>query len=336
MKKISVIIPVYNSEAYIGQCVQSLIGQTYQNWEALLIDDGSTDHSLEVCGNLSRTDGRLKVYHQEKKGVSAARNYGLDLARGEYVAFLDSDDAIHPLLFGEMIRQTEEHYVEMVFCNFIRVDDRQFSAVLAGATPQDECPQWQIGDGAQSERWFHIDHAAVLCGVSGMMSRELIGTLRFDETLSYGEDTVFKYFLFRKQVRTAYSPQRWYYYRTKPQGFLQRIGAMLGDEYTKKTIRIRDSEYQRGNIRYALARENELSCQLRQRYESCKKFGSKDQCRKIKALALRECRHPLFQSVGLFHKGLFYLCFKCYPLYVPISWAASVVWSLKERGGKNR
>lgn len=85
--KISVIIPVYNSEAYIEQCVQSLIDQTYQNWESLLIDDGSTDHSLEICQKLSRTDERIKVYHQEHKGVSAARNYGLDLAAGEYIFF---------------------------------------------------------------------------------------------------------------------------------------------------------------------------------------------------------------------------------------------------------
>lgn len=334
MKKISVIIPVYNSEAYIGQCVQSLIGQTYPAWEALLIDDGSTDHSLEVCGGLSRTDSRIKVYHQENKGVSAARNYGLDIAAGEYVYFLDSDDAIHPLLFEEMIRQIEECHVEMAFCNCARLDDRQMDAVLVAASPGDERPRWQIGDGAESERWFHIDYAAVLCGVSGMISRNLIGSLRFDETLSFGEDTVFKYDLFRKQVRTAYSSRQWYYYRVKPNVFLQEL--MLGDIYTEKTIRIRDSEYQRGNMGYALSRETELLCQFRQRYESCKKWGSKDQCRQIKASALRECGHPLFQSVDLFHKGLFYLCFKCYPLYVPVSWAADAVWTLKERGWKNR
>ena len=168
------------------------------------------------------------------------------------------------------------------------------------------------------------------------MSRELIGPLRFDETMSYGEDTIFKYRLFRKQVPTAYSSRQWYYYRTKSGDFSHRIESMLGDAYTEKTIRIRDSEYQKGNITYALARETELTCQLRQRYESCKKLGSTDQCRQIKASALRECGHPLFSSVDLFHKGLFYLCFKCYPLYVPISWAASMVWALKERGGKDR
>lgn len=106
---------------------------------------------------------------------------------------------------------------------------------------------------------------------------------------------------------------------------------MQEDAYSEKTIRIRDSEYQKGNIRYALAREAELSSQLRQRYESCKKWGSEDQCRQIKASAFQECGHPLFRSVDPLHKGLFYLCFKCYPLYVPVSRAAGLMWTLKEQ-----
>lgn len=115
MKKISVIVPVYNSEAYLEQCVRSLIHQTYQDWEALLIDDGSTDRSLEICRRSSGEDGRIKVYHQENKGASAARNNGLDIAGGEYIYFLDSDDVVHPHLFEEMIRQIEEYHVEMAF-----------------------------------------------------------------------------------------------------------------------------------------------------------------------------------------------------------------------------
>lgn len=334
MKKVSVIIPVYNSEAYIEQCVQSLISQTYRNWEALLIDDGSTDRSLELCEGLSRTDSRLKVYHQENKGVSAARNYGLDCAEGEYVAFLDSDDAIHPLLFEEMVRQIDEHHVEMVFCNFAQVDNLQMDEVLARASPQDERPQWRIGDGEEAERWFHIDYAEALHGVSGMVSRNLIGPLRFDETLSFGEDTLFKCCLFRKKVYTAYSPGQWYYYRINRQSLCHHVDFIIGDDNFNRTVRIRDSEYQEGTTRYALIWETILSCQFRNRYEFCKKSGSKDRCRQIKSSALQECGHPLFQSVDLLHKSLFYLCFKCYPLYVPVSWAAKIVWKLKERKGK--
>lgn len=328
MKKISVIIPVYNSENYLGQCVRSLTSQTYKDWEALLIDDGSTDRSLEVCRGLSGTDSRIKVYHQENKGVSAARNYGLEIAGGEYIYFLDSDDAVHPLLFEEMIRQIEDNHVEMAFCGYAHVDDRQLEAALTRASLQDKRPRWKVGDGEEAERWFHIDHAMVLCAVSGMVARDLIGPLRFDEALSHGEDTVFKHALFRKQVRTAYSPQRWYYYRNNPQGLNSREEFLVGDAYTAQTILIRDIEYREGNIMYALVRETELSCQLRQRYERSRKIGSEYWCRRIRASAFRERWHPLFRSVDMLHKGLFYLCFRCYLLYVPVSCMARAVWRL--------
>lgn len=334
MKKISVIIPVHDAEAYIEQCVYSLIAQTYEDWEALLVDDGSADNSLEICEALSRTDSRIRIFHQDNKGASAARNCGLDHAEGVYVFFLDSDDAIHPLLFEEMIRQTEEHQAEMAFCDVARVDDQQMNAALAKASAQDEHPRWQIGDGEVSERWFHIDHAAVLCGISGMLSRKLIGALRFDETLSFGEDAIFMHALFRKRVTTAFSPARWYYYRTNPRSLCNQVENLIGDVYTEKTYRIRDDEYQNGNKRYALAREVELTCQLRQRYERCKKLGSDEQCRQIKATALRERDHLLFQFVDPLHKSLFNLCFKCYPLYVPISWVAGVVWTIREKDGE--
>lgn len=334
MKKITVIIPVYNAGASIGQCVRSLLGQTYPEWEALLIDDGSTDQSPALCEEWGRADSRIKVYHQRNRGVSAARNAGLDRAGGEYVFFLDSDDAIHPLLLEEMLRQMEKYSVQMAFCAPARLDDRQLEAALAAASPLDARPQWQIGNGQEAERWFHIDHEAALCGISGMMARRLIGPLRFDETLSFGEDTLFKYALFRQKVPAAYTECRWYYYRVKPGGFSHAQRARLGRAYLEKTIRIRDAEAQSGNMRYALVRETELTCRLRQLYESCKKAGGRFACRRIRALALRECGRPLFRSVDLFHKGLFYLCFYCWPLYLPFGRALGAIWALKEKGEK--
>lgn len=329
MEKISVIIPVYNTQEYLVQCVESLLFQTYQNWEALLIDDGSTDSSLEVCKRLSQQDHRIKVYHKKNKGASAARNYGLNLAQGEYVAFLDSDDAIHPLLFEEMIHQMHLHNVEMAFCNTLRVTDQQMNRALKAASIGDKA-LWKIGQGDEAERWFHIDYAAELCGINGMISRKRIGSLRFDETLSHGEDTWFKYALFGQKIKTAYSPVRWYYYRSNPKSLCQQDSFLIGNLYCEKTIRIRDQELQKGKFLYALARETELSCQLRHRYERCQKRKNKDQCKQIKALAFQEQSHPLFQSIDSFHKGLFYLCFKIYPLYLPINWGIKLGWKLKE------
>ena len=98
MPEISVLVPVCNVENYLEQCLDSLIAQSFKNIEIICIDDGSTDQSREVCEQFCRKDGRIRLYRQENKGVSSARNLGLEAAAGEYVFFLDSDDAIHPSL----------------------------------------------------------------------------------------------------------------------------------------------------------------------------------------------------------------------------------------------
>ena len=93
---ISIIVPVYNSERFIDKCVESILAQTYQNWELLLIDDGSKDNSGAICDSYEKTDSRIKTLHKVNGGVSSARNLGLDMAEGEFITFVDSDDYIGP------------------------------------------------------------------------------------------------------------------------------------------------------------------------------------------------------------------------------------------------
>ncbi|WP_251576316.1 glycosyltransferase family 2 protein [Limosilactobacillus agrestimuris] len=101
--QISVIIPVYNAEKYLEQCIQSILGQTYRNLELILIDDGSTDHSLAICTHYQQQDSRVRVFHQENLGVGKARNYGMDVASGNLIAFIDSDDYVMPNYFEELV-----------------------------------------------------------------------------------------------------------------------------------------------------------------------------------------------------------------------------------------
>lgn len=95
---ISLIIPVYNVEQYLDACIESVLAQTYQNLEILLVDDGAKDHSGSLCDNWAQKDKRIRVIHQENKGLSGARNTALDQFQGEYVMFIDSDDVISPML----------------------------------------------------------------------------------------------------------------------------------------------------------------------------------------------------------------------------------------------
>lgn len=93
---ISVIVPIYNVEEYLSTCIESILNQTYKNLEILLIDDGSTDNSGKICDMYAKRDSRCIVIHQLNKGLSGARNTGLDYATGEYISFVDGDDYIHP------------------------------------------------------------------------------------------------------------------------------------------------------------------------------------------------------------------------------------------------
>ena len=95
---ISIIIPVYNSSLYLCDCIQSVLQQTWKNFELILVDDGSQDESKSICKKISSTDNRIPFIEQKHKGVSAARNAALEVAAGKYLFFLDSDDVIHPCL----------------------------------------------------------------------------------------------------------------------------------------------------------------------------------------------------------------------------------------------
>lgn len=93
---ISIIVPVYNVDAYLKQCIDSILNQKYENFELLLVDDGSTDKSGDICDVYGKRDKRVRVFHKKNGGVSSARNVGLDNAKGDWIAFVDSDDIVTP------------------------------------------------------------------------------------------------------------------------------------------------------------------------------------------------------------------------------------------------
>lgn len=105
--KVSIVIPVYNVEAYIRECLDSVLTQIYQKIEVIIIDDGSTDQSGEICDQYALQEDRILVVHNKNRGVSVARNTGIDLATGEYILFVDSDDQIHPRLLEDCLASIE-------------------------------------------------------------------------------------------------------------------------------------------------------------------------------------------------------------------------------------
>jgi glycosyltransferase involved in cell wall biosynthesis len=117
MSLVSIITPIYKAEKYLQKCLDSIIAQTYTNWEAILVDDGSPDNSGAICDEYAAKDKRFKVIRQENKGVVNARNTAIAIAQGEYLAFVDSDDTIEPTMLEEMFTIAEKEKSDIVYCN---------------------------------------------------------------------------------------------------------------------------------------------------------------------------------------------------------------------------
>lgn len=142
---VSVIVPVYNVEKYLACCLDSIIGQTHQNLEIILINDGSTDSSGEICQQYAEKDPRVRVLTQKNQGLSAARNTGLDYMTGEYIVFVDSDDYIAPGMVEILLSQILVQGVPLAVCSYLKVadddDNARFDTVPADGT----CPSQRMG-----------------------------------------------------------------------------------------------------------------------------------------------------------------------------------------------
>ncbi len=129
MKKISVIVPVYNVEKYLSECVDSLINQTYNNLEIILVDDGSKDNSGKLCDVFAKKDNRIKVIHKQNEGLGMARNTGLDNATGDYVLFVDSDDYLELDCIGECVDFSLKNNIDILFFGHNNVNNKQVTSI---------------------------------------------------------------------------------------------------------------------------------------------------------------------------------------------------------------
>lgn len=120
---ISIIVPIYNVEEYLPKCVESILNQTYKNLEVILVDDGSPDNCLKICDEYAKMDNRIKVVHQENKGVAAARNTGLDIAKGELIGFIDPDDFIHERMYEILYSNMNREKADIAVCGIEHVSE---------------------------------------------------------------------------------------------------------------------------------------------------------------------------------------------------------------------
>lgn len=211
MGKISIIVPVYNAAVYLDRCIESIERQTFQDWELILIDDGSTDQSISICEIHAQRDKRIRVIHTENTGVSAARNRGIDEAEGEYLTFVDADDWVRKdildVLFAFMGEETDVTGCEFTECS-------EWTNVI-----HEEPTYTQIFTG---EEWTkEVLKGNTRCW-SKLYRKKYIGTTRFKEGLSIGEDMLFLLELSQKGGNMVSLSYKGYFYYVNLQGAMHR------------------------------------------------------------------------------------------------------------------
>lgn len=173
-KLVSIIIPVYNCEKYIEKCLESALGQTYKNVEIIVIDDGSTDQSLDIINCAVKGKPNVKIIHQENQGVSVARNRGLESAVGDYIAFLDGDDYLGAAYIENLINAAEQNNSDLVICGYQKVDSK--GALLSKTVPGEyvlfEHEEWAYRITASCSRLYRKEmwdryHISFESGVRG-------------------------------------------------------------------------------------------------------------------------------------------------------------------------
>lgn len=204
---ISVIIPVYNIAEFLDKCMESVCGQTYTNLEIILVDDGSTDASVEICRRWAELDSRIKLIRQHHQGVSTARNTGLEIAKGEWIAFVDSDDWIEPNMYADMMETALSYDADIVVCGHIREKRTKKRTLLPSKQPRtitsDEALRMLVVDRQlQNHLWSKI------------FRKHLFDTVRFPVGAIY-EDIAVHHLLFHQANRIVLLAKPYYHYRTR-------------------------------------------------------------------------------------------------------------------------
>ena len=226
MPEISVIVPVYKVEPYLNRCVDSILRQTYRDFELILVDDGSPDNCGAICDDYAARDGRVRVIHQENQGQAAARNHAFAIAKGEWVCFVDSDDAVHPQMLERLRQAAAESGAGMSMCRMLEAPEmpEDFSAPVEVSwelLSMEEEPLVALFDAGEYPGW-------VAC--AKLIRRELIQTHLFCPGRVYEDNEAVCHWIYGAKT-IASIPHRLYFYRTNPTSTTQSRFSMKKLDY---------------------------------------------------------------------------------------------------------
>lgn len=211
---LSIIIPIYNAEKYLTDCLESVINQNYKNIEILLIDDGSTDRSGIICDKYKCQDCRVKVIHKENEGCSVARNIGIKEAKGDLIAFVDADDIIDCQIYEVLIRNLDVTNSDVSACTYIKEYDR---SIMLSKKEYKVIPKPLVFE----NRDILVSVTRVEKSIEGYIwnkvwKKEIIGEHLFREDIAMCEDSIFTWEVLKNAKRVSYCDLPFYHYLIQP------------------------------------------------------------------------------------------------------------------------
>lgn len=239
---ISVIIPVYQAEKYLKRCVDSVLSQTFQNLEVILIDDGSKDNSGEICDQYAASDNRVKVLHKTNAGVAAARNSGLEMATGDYIAFVDSDDYIDSQMYQSMMSIAEEYQCDVVMCDCVKEFDN-YQEIYTHNVREGYYSREQI----EKEHFPHllmmpnVEYPPTISNWLCLFKRKENANLRYEEGIRFSEDLLFgAQLLYQAKSFYYMKGSCFYHYWMNPQSATHTFKRDKWNDYKKLHKRIKE------------------------------------------------------------------------------------------------
>lgn len=215
---VSVIIPVYNTEKYLIRCIESIIHQTYKEIEIILIDDGSTDKSFEICRKYSDTFDNIKAIHIENHGVAFARNCGIDLSIGDYIQFVDSDDYIEPNMIQKLLEEQENRKTDIVLCGYYREKSGNDTTLII---PNEFNYSFNEFDRVIGF-WCFDPIIGSPCNKLFNAQILKIKNIHFREGMNYGEDFCFCMEYYKHIEKYSAIPEALYHYRDTPNSLTKK------------------------------------------------------------------------------------------------------------------
>lgn len=208
--KISIIVPIYNSENDLDQCIESIVNQTYKNLEIILVNDGSTDNSVNICKNWEANDSRIILIDKQNEGVAKTRNEGLKIATGDYIGFVDHDDFIEPEMYKTMLVDMEEHNADIVMCSSTGIYE---DGTTTKAYPNYK--SFEIEKESLIKRMQSYEKIFCSSVWSKLYKRKVVRDLKFDTEIILGDDYYFNGIAYTNINKFYYDECSLYNYRIR-------------------------------------------------------------------------------------------------------------------------